>query len=465
MTRSTFPMKTQEPIVNFEKSQELQARMHEIVPGGCHTYAKGDDQYPLLAPGFINHGKGCYVWDADGNKYVEYGMGCRAVGLGHAYESVVEAARQELEFGSNFTRPAPIELHCAEEFLSLVPRADMVKFSKEGSTATSGAVKLARAVTGRAKVALCSDHPFFAIHDWFIGTTDIDAGIPQEIKDLSVTFRYNDPESLERLFQLHPEQIACVILEPSKYDEPEDHFLHRVKEICEKYGALFILDEMITGFRLYAGGAQDLYDITPDLSTFGKAMANGFAVSALAGKREYMEMGGLYHDKDRVFLLSTTHGAETHALAAAIATMNVYRTFTVVEQMAAQGEKLASGINEVIRRHELTDHVKIFGHPSNLVFATLDPEGKPSQGYRTLLMQELIKNGVLGPSLVISYSHDREAIQHTVSAFDVALNVYKKALEEGYEKYLVGRPTQTVYRRRNEPAYAKPLAPHQEEST
>lgn len=458
MTHAALTMETEDNIVNFSKSLELQQRMHDLVPGGCHTYAKGDDQFPVLSPGFINRGQGCYVWDADGNKYVEYGMGCRAVGLGHAFEPVVEAVRRELEFGTNFTRPAPIELHCAEEFLSLVRRADMVKFAKEGSTATSGAVKLARAVTGRKKVALCRDHPFFSIHDWFIGTTGIDSGIPQEIKDLSVTFRYNDPESVERLFEEHPDQIACVILEPSKYDEPEDNFLHRVQEICEQHGALFILDEMITGFRLYAGGAQDLYDITPDLSTFGKAMANGFSVSALAGKREYMEMGGLYHDKDRVFLLSTTHGAETHALAAAIATIEVYKNSPVVERMAEQGEKLANGINNVVAQHELSDYVKIFGHPANMVFGTLDAERKSSQGFRTLLMQELIKNGVLGPSLVISYSHDDEAIQKTVSAFDNALHVYKKALREGYESYLVGRTTQTVYRRRNEPAYSQPVS-------
>ena len=259
---------------------------------------------------------------------------------------------------------------------------------------------------------------------------------------------------MQHLFEKYPGQIACVILEPSKYDEPEDHFLHRVKELCQRYGAIFILDEMITGFRLCAGGAQDLYDIEPDLSTFGKAFANGFSVSALAGKREFMELGGLYHDRDRVFLLSTTHGAETHALEAAIATMQCYQQLPVVETMARQGAKLKSGIDERIASHGLEDYVQILGHPANLVFATRDEELKPSQGYRTLLMQELIKHGVLGPSLVVSFSHDDDAIQQTISAFDLALDVYRQALQDGYASYLVGRTTQTVYQRKNSPAFS-----------
>ena len=187
---------TSELISNFQNSRELQRRIHAIVPGGCHTYAKGDDQFPWLAPGFIQRGDGCYVWDVDGNRYVEYGMGCRAVGLGHAFPAVVEAAKRGLEIGTNFTRPAPIELQCAEELLSMLPQAEMVKFSKEGSTVTSAAVKLSRALTGRSMIALCGDHPFFSIHDWFIGTTAIDTGIPAAIKELSVFVSLQRPAEL-----------------------------------------------------------------------------------------------------------------------------------------------------------------------------------------------------------------------------------------------------------------------------
>lgn len=435
--------------MKFTKSRMLQKRIHEVIPGGCHTYAKGDDQFPLLAPGFIARGKGSHVWDVDGNEYIEYGMGCRAVGLGHAFPRVVAAVIRELGNGSNFTRPAPIELACAEEFLGMIDGAEMVKFAKDGSDVTSAAVKLARAVSGRDYVALCADHPFFSTYDWFIGTTEINAGIPDMVKSLSLKFRYNDMESLQALFRQYPRKIAGVILEPAKYDDPRDNFLHRVQQLCRENGALFILDEMITGFRYHNGGGQKLYDIVPDLSTFGKALANGFSVSALAGKREIMELGGLYHNKERVFLLSTTHGAETHALAAAIATMQTYQTEPVIDTLYERGEQLRAGLNQVIGRHGLQDYVRVIGRPCNLVFATLDQELRPSQAFRSLFMQETIKRGVIGPSLVISYSHSEADVQKTIEAWDGALSVYKAALENGVGKYLVGRPTQTVYRKYN----------------
>ena len=435
--------------MNFTKSKELQKKSHDLIPGGCHTYAKGDDQYPLLAPGFIVRGKGCHVWDVDGNEYIEYGMGNRCVTLGHAYPAVVEAAQREMLNGSNFTRPAPIEVECAEEMLSLVDGADMAKFTKNGSDATTAALKLARAYTGRDLVAYCSDHPFYAINDWFIGTTPLDAGIPQAVKDLTLSFHYNDVESVRSLFEKYPGQIAALILEPAKYGDPVDNYLHEVQSLCKEHGALFILDEMLTGFRWHNGGAQKYYDIIPDLSTFGKALANGFSVSALVGKKEFMELGGLRHSKERVFLLSTTHGAETHSLAAAIATIRTYKREPVIETLCQQGMRLAEGLNQVIDQHGLTEHIKISGKPCNLVFATLDQAKQPSQWFRSLFLQEIIKRGVIGPSFVVSFSHTNEDIDVTIEAIDSALSIYQKALDEGVEKYLEGRPSQTVYRKYN----------------
>ena len=427
----------------------MQAKSHALIPAGCHTYAKGDDQYPILAPGFIARGEGCHIWDVDGNEYIEYGMGNRCVTLGHAFAPVVEAAREAMELGTNFSRPAQIEVECAEAFLGMVESAEMVKFTKDGSSATTAAVKLARAVTGRDLVGVCVDHPFFASNDWFIATTPLDAGIPQAYKDLTVTFHYNDLESIRTLFETYPDQVACLILEPAKYDDPEDDFLHKAQELCRQHGVIFILDEMITGFRWDNGGAQKLYDIAADLSTFGKGMANGFALSALAGKREIMELGGLSHDKPRVFLLSTTHGAETHAMAAGIATWQVYQQEPVIETLNRQGTRLADGLNQVIALRELGEHVQIFGKPSNLIFTSLDNEHRPSQWFRSLLIQELVRRGVLGPSLVISYSHTDEDIDRTVQAFYGALGVYRRALEDGVQKYLVGRPSNVVYRKYN----------------
>ncbi|HEX2912512.1 MAG TPA: glutamate-1-semialdehyde 2,1-aminomutase [Chloroflexia bacterium] len=432
---------------NFERSKKLQQVSHQLIPGGAHTYAKGDDQYPELAPGFIVRGEGCHVWDVDGNEYIEYGMGLRAVTLGHGYRRVADAAYRALLNGTNFTRPGLIEVEAAEEFLSIANGADMVKFTKDGSSVTSAALKLARAYTGRDMVGICINHPFFSYDDWFIGTTPMTAGIPKAVRDLSVTFEYNNLASVQALFDQYPGQIACLILEPVKDEDPIDNFLHETMRICHENGALFILDEMITGLRLDLGGGQKYYDIVPDLSTWGKALGNGIAISALAGKREIMELGGINHDRERVFLLSTTHGAETHALAAAIETIHVYKEEPVVEHMARAGTLLANGLNAVIDQAGVQGYVKVVGKPSNLVFATLDQDKKGSQVYRALLMQELIKRGILGPSLVVSYAHSDEDIKHTIAAFGEALSVYHKALEDGAEKYLVGRPVKPVFRK------------------
>ena len=430
-------------------SAELRRRMHAAIPGGAHTYAKGDDQWPESVPALIARGEGCRVWDTDGNEFIEYAPGSRAVTLGHAYPPVVAAATRQLQLGVNFTRPSAVELEAAEELLELIEPAEMVKFTKDGSTATTAAVKLARAHTGRDMVAICKDHPFFSYDDWYIALTDVDAGIPESISRLSVGFRYNDIDSLRALFRDHPGRIACVILEAEKNEPPRDGFLQQLQDLCAREGALFILDEMLTGFRHHLNGAQALYGLTPDLSTFGKAIANGFAVSALVGKREIMDRGGLHHEHERVFLLSTTHGGETHALAAAIATMRVYREEPVIETLNARGERLRAGVNEVVRDLGLDGHFEVLGRPSNLVFATRDVDRKPSQPFRTLFMQEMVRRGILAPSFVVTYSHGEEEIDRTIAAVGESLLVYAQALEDGAERHLQSRAVKPVYRRYN----------------
>lgn len=438
--------------MKFDKTNSLSQRAHELIPGGCHTYAKGDDQYPVMAPGFIDRGLGCHVWDLDGNEFIEYGMGLRAVTLGHCFPAVLDAVRAELNKGTNFNRPNPIEVEAAEELLGMIEGMDMVKFCKDGSGATTAAMKLARAYTGRDKIAFCKDHPFFATNDWFIGATAMPAGIPQAIRDLTVTFRYNDAESVRQMFAANPGQIAAVILEPAKYGDPENDYLQEVKKICHANGAVFILDEMITGFRWHNGGAQKHYGVVPDLTTFGKALGNGFSVSALLGKREIMELGGLYHDRERVFLLSTTHGAEMPSLAAAIATMKVYQTEPVIEHLWSQGEKLRKGFQEAVAHHGLQDYIPIMGKPCCMVFGSKDPDGNPSQEFRTLFLQETIKRGILMTTLIMSYSHSDADIQKTIDAVDGAAGVYKQAMNDGVEKFLIGRPSQN------------PMAPHHSET-
>ncbi len=441
----------------FHNSQLLRSKAHTLIPGGCHTYAKGDDQYPVLSPGFIQRGSGSHVFDVDGNQYIEYGMGNRAVGLGHAYPPVLQAVRDALQDGCNFTRPSAIEIECAESFLELIDGAEMVKFCKDGSDATSAAVRLARAYTGRDMIACCADHPFFSTDDWFIGTTKMNAGIPATVSALTTSFRYNDLGSVQALFENYPGKIAALILEPARMEEPQQGFLHEARRIAHENGALFILDEMITGFRWHLRGAQRLYDIEPDLSCFGKALGNGFAISALAGKADYMQLGGLTQtDYARVFLLSTTHGAETHAMAAAIATMKVYRDEPVIERLYEQGKQLAQGIDGAIANHGLGQHVRLSGRPCCLAYATLDQNGDASQAFRSLFLQETIRRGILMPSLVVSYTHSDSDIARTIEAVDGALGIYARALNDGVETYLTGRASQLVYRRFNSAATNPP---------
>ena len=441
----------------FHNSQLLRSKAHTLIPGGCHTYAKGDDQYPVLSPGFIQRGSGSHVFDVDGNQYIEYGMGNRAVGLGHAYPPVLQAVRDALQDGCNFTRPSAIEIECAESFLELIDGAEMVKFCKDGSDATSAAVRLARAYTGRDMIACCADHPFFSTDDWFIGTTKMNAGIPATVSALTTSFRYNDLGSVQALFENYPGKIAALILEPARMEEPQQDFLHEARRIAHENGALFILDEMITGFRWHLRGAQRLYDIEPDLSCFGKALGNGFAISALAGKADYMQLGGLTQtDYARVFLLSTTHGAETHAMAAAIATMKVYRDEPVIERLYEQGKQLAQGIEGAIANHGLGQHVRLSGRPCCLAYATLDQNGDASQAFRSLFLQETIRRGILMPSLVVSYTHSDSDIARTIEAVDGALGIYARALNDGVETYLTGRASQLVYRRFNSAATNPP---------
>ncbi len=431
---------------SFTRGKALEERARALIPGAAHTYAKGADQFPIAAPPFIVRGKGCHAWDLDGNEFIEYNMGLRAVTLGHAYEPVVRAVAEQLPFGTNFTRPAPIEVECAEEFLSLVPTAEMVKFCKDGSTAVDAAVRLSRAYTGRDLIAICGDHPFFSTSDWFIGTTGMPGGIPQSIRDATVKFKYNDLASVEALFAAHPERIACVILEAARTSDPAPGFLADLKALCHRRGALLVFDEMITGFRWHRSGAQHVYGVTPDLSAFGKAIANGFGVSAVAGRRDIMRLGGLDHDRERVFLLSTTHGAETHSLAAAIATMRVYKNEDVTGHLHRQGKRLREGINRIAAGLGLQGYFECAGRDCCLIYSTNDQDRRPSQPFRTLFLQETIRRGVIAPALVVSYSHTDRDIDITVDIVGEALTVYRKALDEGIEKYLHGRPVKPVFR-------------------
>jgi glutamate-1-semialdehyde 2,1-aminomutase len=440
--------------IGFARSTALQARLHEIVPGGAHTFAKGSDQYPEGMAPVLVRGRGARVWDVDGNEFVEYGMGMRAVTLGHGCAPVLEAVRAALADGVSFTRPTTLELAAAEDFLRLVPGADMVKFCKNASDATSAAVRVARAATGRELVAVCGDQPFFASQDWFVGTLPMDAGVPLQVRSLVRTFGYNDLGSLQAV--LAAERVACVVLEAATaLAEPAPGFLEGVRALCDRHGAVLVFDETITGFRWAAGGAQAVYGVTPDLSTWGKAMGNGFAVAALAGRRALMELGGLRTDRPRVFLLSSTHGAESTGLAAFRAVVRAYTDPDGPDPVAVmehQGRALADGVNAAAAEAGVDGHLSVVGRPSCQVFRTTDADGRPSQAMRTLFLQEMLRGGVLGQSFVISAAHTDADVARTVAAARAATAAYRRALETGRPGDLfAGRPVAPGHRRGAEP--------------
>ncbi len=438
--------------LRLPKSIAHQRRAHEVIPGGCHTYAKGDDQFPQFVPPVIVSGAGCRVTDLDGREYIEFGSGLRSITLGHAHPAICDAAAEAMRAGTNFARPAAIELAAAEAMLRLVPGAEMVKFAKHGSDCTTAAVKLARAHTGRPMVAVCRDHPFYSADDWFINTTAMDAGVSHASRGETITFPFNDLPAARRIFEQHAGLIACVMLEGERGEPPAPGYLHGLRDLCREHGAVFVLDETIAGFRLATGGAQQLHGIMPDLSIFGKAMANGFSVSALCGRREIMELGGIHHtDRDKVFLLSLTHGAETHGLAAFLASAKIYETRDVCGDLAAIGTDLITRFNDASHAAGTGDHVYAAGHPASAVFVTCGPDGEPgNQAFRTLFMQELLRHGVLAPSLVVNLAHNEPGvIDQTIAAVAAACRVVRRALEDGVEHYLDGRPVKPVFRRRN----------------
>tara|TARA_B100000242_G_scaffold293014_1_gene269863 strand:- start:656 stop:2008 length:1353 start_codon:yes stop_codon:yes gene_type:complete len=441
----------------------------KVIPGGSHTYSRGADQYPSNAPPILSKGKGAYIFDTNNKKYLDYGMGLRSVNIGYAENSINAAAIQQINKGNNLTRPSNIELTAANLLTKNIDSADMVKFTKNGSTAVTAAVKLARAFNQRDLVIRCFDHPFFSFDDWFIGSTVVDRGIPEQIKKLTLTFKYNDIETLKKLVKKYKKRISCVVLEPAATDCPKveknegccgrkicdrnfqkKHFLKEVQAICRNNNIVFILDETITGFRWHLKGAQYLYDVKPDISIFGKAMANGFSVACVAGKKKIMELGSITNKKqERVFLLSTTHGAEMSSLGAFVETINFIKKNNVVDKNWNYGYELKKNCNQISKDLKLDKHFKFMGPSGSPFYVCLDDNLKPSLEFRTLFLQEMIKNGVFMPWVAICFRHNKKELNKTVRALEKSLHLYKKALTSGPKRFIKGPIVKPVFRKYN----------------
>lgn len=430
-------------------NEEYGKKAHYYIPAGAHTYSRTDEVFPGNAPRVIERSKGVYTWDVDGNKYIDYAMACRSVTIGYDFDRISNAATAQIHNGNTASKASKIEVEAAETLCDLIPWVDMVKFAKNGSTVTSAATKLARAYTGRKYIARCAEHSFFSYDDWFIGDTVMDAGIPQEIQNLTLQFHFNDVESVKNLFEQYKSEIAALIMEPCDSEEPTDNFLQEVRKLCTEYGVVYILDEMITGFRWDIQGACKYYGVEPDLVTYGKGMANGFSVAALGGKREIMDMGGLTPGKERVFLISTTHGAEMSSLGAFVETVQVYKDLAVTDHIWEMGKKLVNGLNDIAKEYSLQDYFYIQGAECSPNFVVCDKDKQSSFEYRTVFCQEMLKSGILMPYIAIAYEHTDKEIDITLDAARKAMKVYSDALNGDVSQFIEGNIIKPVFRKYN----------------
>ena len=412
-------------------------RAQGLIPGGTQTLAKGPTQYvDGVAPKYLRRGRGARVWDVDGNEYVDLSMAIGPLVLGYCYPAVDEAIRRQLAEGITFSLMHPLEVEVAEQIHALVPSAEAVRFSKTGADVTSAAVRLARAYTGRPKVLCCGYHGW---HDWYVAVTDRHLGVPPDVRDLTYTFEYNDVASLERALDA---EVAAVILEPVVFDEPAPGFLAGVRERCTQNGSLLIFDEMWTGFRLATGGAQVYYGVTPDLTTFSKAVANGMPLSVLCGRRDVLAL------LERDVFFFTTFGGEALSLAAAQATLQELVTREVPAHLAAQGQRLKDGYNRIARALGIDHYTRCVG-PAARSLVTFDSSGGAPLELKSLVQQELLRRGVLwGGTHTMSLSHGDEEVAQVLAAYEAALPILGEAVREGrVAQALRGAPIQPSFRR------------------
>jgi glutamate-1-semialdehyde 2,1-aminomutase len=417
-------------------SDELYARALGLIPAATQTLAKGPGQYVKgIAPKYLKHGKGAYVWDVDGNQFLDYTMGVGPLSLGYCYEAVDAAIIKQVADGITFSMMHPLEVEVAELVREVIPNAESVRFSKTGCDVTTAAVRLARAFTGRDKVLCCGYHGW---HDWYIAVTDRSKGIPEVSRDLTYTFNYNDIRSV---IDSIDSETACVILEPVVFEAPRENFLHTLKEVCHRNGTLLIFDEMWTGFRLALGGAQEYFGVKADLACFSKAVANGMPISILAGRQDIMQL----LEKDVFFF--TTFGGEALSLAAAKATIEELRDKKVPEHLDRIGTMLKEGYNNIAARLGM-NYTKCSGFGCRTIVTFDDSAGKPLE-IKSLVQQELIKRGILWSGFhTISYSHSEADIKYTLSVYEEILPMVKKAVaEKTVREQLHGEPVEPVFRK------------------
>ncbi len=405
-------------IHNFKKSVEQLEKAKKVIPLGTQTFSKCYTQFSVGAsPLFIERAKGSHAWDVDGNEYIDWPFGLCSIVLGHSMDEINDEVKVQMDKGSLFSLPNSLEAEVSEMLCELIPCAEMVRFGKNGSDATAGAVRAARAITGKDMVACCGYHGW---QDWYIGTTVRNLGVPESTKEITKTFKYNDLESLRSLLEGNPGKFAAIIMEPIGVEYPQPGFLEGVRKLANEHSALLIFDEIITGFRMNLGGAQKEFNVIPDLACFGKAMANGYPISAVVGPKKFMKIF------EEIFF-SFTFGGELLSLAATKAVINFMKKNNVIENLKVKGQKLMDGVNSLIKKHQLEKSLFIKGYPARNVLIFKDEDGNEDLLAKTFFVEQCAIRGILfGSAHNMSYSITEDDILKTLNAYDEIMKLIKK---------------------------------------
>jgi len=427
-------------MIDISHSLTLLERAKRVIPTCTQTFSKGPNQWVRgVSPHYLARGKGAWVWDVDGNKYLDYLMALGPIILGYGNQRVNDAAERQLRDGTVFSQMHPLEVEVAELLVDTIPCAEMVRFAKNGSDTTTGAVRAARAYTGRDHIAYCGYHGW---HDWHIGTTTRNKGVPSAVAALSHGFVYNDIESLKKVLAAYPGAIAAVVMEPLGVEEPLPGFLEAVRELCTASGTVLIFDEIVTGFRVHIGGAQAHYGVRPDLACFGKAMANGFPLAAVVGRRDIMMMF------DEVFF-SGTFGGEAMSLAACKATIEELRDKDVIAHNWTMGGNLRAGLDDLIERYGLQDVIRLTGLPVRFIMTFPGCDEREALVRRSYVMQECVKRGLLYfGQHNLCFAHAQPEIDFTLGIFSQVMPLVAAAYQAGdFLARLEGAPVEPIFRR------------------
>ena len=373
----------------------------------------------------------------DENQYVDYMMALGPIILGYCDDEVDGAVIEQVKKGSIFSLSHKIEVECAEKISALIPSAEMVRFGKNGSDVTTAAVRIARAYTGKDKIACCGYHGW---QDWYIGSTTRNKGVPNETQRLTLPFKYNNIDSLKALFDQHPNKIACVIIEAIGLEEPDKNFLNEVKALAHKNNAILIFDEMKTGCRLALGGVEEYTGVTPDLSTWGKAVANGYPLSFISGNKELME------EIDNTFF-SFTFGGEAVSIAACVKTLELIQKRQTISHIDQLGQSLKLQFDQCIKQHQLEEYIENKGLSTHFVTVFNGTSEFKGIELKSLLHQELVKRQQLTiGSYMLSGAHTDDHISNFIKQLDDSLKVVSTAISNGsVVESIEGKPLEVIF--------------------